>query len=184
MVDKGLNRIFWGFFFILVNININNFDMVPDIAGFIFFAFAFKDLEEYSTFFKEAFKYNGYLIIISALSIFNVQLSGDSIMTAKWLIMFAVFVVSLVLRLKMVYSLFMGLKEMHNSKFYGELAAGAEERWQKYKTLIILNLFTFVAAFIPLINIMYILALLVISIIYLVNTLRYINSCRDAYSGY
>ena len=184
MIDKGLSRLFWGFFFILVNINVNNFDMVPDIAGFIFFAFAFKDLADYSTFFQEAFKYNGYLIIISALSIFNVQLSADSIMTPRWLILFAVFVISMVLRLKMVHSLFMGLKEMHNSKFYGDLSAGAEDRWQKYKTLIILNLFSFVVAFIPLINIMYILAVLVISLIYLINTLKYINSCRDAYSSY
>jgi len=65
MVANGFNKLYWGFLFILIDFRINGFDILPDIIGYILFAFAFSALASGSSHFVLAGRYNIPMIILS-----------------------------------------------------------------------------------------------------------------------
>lgn len=57
-------KLFWGFFFVLIGLNINNFDIFPDIIGYILIFIALTDLNEVSSDFA---KPKVHIIVLSII---------------------------------------------------------------------------------------------------------------------
>ncbi len=180
MIDGGLNKLSWGFLFIMLSFRIQGFDIFPDVIGFILFAIAFNELKEKSEFFTKASRFNFFMIILSIFSIYqptNVNRMTNYGYTGVFSIPIAI--ISIVLILLVIYNLFMGMKEMLNQYEKYDLANEAEERWSKYKALTIAYALIFIVVFIPFLNLIYLIALIIINIVFLVKTINYINRCKQ-----
>ncbi len=182
MIQSGLNKLYWGFLFIMLNFRICGFDILPDVIGFILFAIAFSHLKEHSQHFSKASKFNIFMIILSVFSIYEVQNNNGGInFGILGPLSIIIGISSFILTLLVIYNLFMGMKEMLMNHDKHSLAVEAEERWSQYKALTIASILAFIIMFIPLLNIIYVLGLLIFSIVFLVKTMKYINSCKECF---
>ncbi|WP_346917006.1 hypothetical protein [Clostridium sp.] len=185
MIEKGLNNLYWGFLFISINFRICGFDILPDVIGFILFSLAFSNLKEHSDYFAKASTFNIFMIILSVFSVYEVQNNNGGInfgILGPFSILIGI--VSIILTLLVIYNLFMGMKEMLMNHDKYALAVEAEERWSQYKVLTIASILIFAIIFIPLLNIIYALVLLIFSIVFLVKTMRYISDCKQSFIRY
>ncbi len=180
MIESGLNKLSWGFLFIMLSFRVQGFDIFPDIVGFILFALAFNELKEKSEFFKKASKFNFFMIIMSIFLIYQ-PTNVNGMINYGYTGMFSIpiAIISIVLTLLIIYNLFKGMKEMLKQYEKYDLANEAEERWSKYKALTIAYIFILIVVFIPLINLIYLLGLIILNIIFLVKTIKYINRCKQ-----
>ncbi len=185
MIEKGLNNLFWGFLFISLDFRICGFDILPDVIGFILFAMAFSQLKEHSEHFSKASTLNIFTIILSIFSIYEVK-NNNSGITFGILGPFGILVglASLILTLYVIYNLFMGMKEMLHNHDKHVLAEEADNRWNQYKELTIATILAFIVIFIPVINILYVLAIFIFGIVFLVKTMKYLSSCKTSFNGY
>ena len=71
MNQRGFTQLYWGFLFVMLNFRIQGFDILPDIVGYIFFAFGFAALASNSEHFKKASRLNIPMIILSIFSIYE-----------------------------------------------------------------------------------------------------------------
>ena len=182
MIEKGLNNLFWGFLFISLNFRICGYDILPDVIGFILFALAFSHLKEHSHHFSEASKFNIFMIILSIFSIYEVKNNNGAInFGILGPLSISIGIASFVLTLFVMYNLFMGMKEMLMNHDKHVLAVESEERWSQYKALTIASILAFVIMFIPILNIIYLLVLLIFSIVFLVKTMKYISDCKQSF---
>lgn len=182
MIEKGLNNLFWGFLFISLNFRICGFDILPDVIGFILFTMAFSQLKEHSQHFSKAATLNIFTIILSIFSIYEVK-NNNSGITFGILGPFGILVglASLILILYVIYNLFMGMKEMLNNHNKHVLAEEADNRWNQYKALTITSILAFIVIYIPVLNILYMLGVLIFGIVFLVKTMKYLSSCKDSF---
>lgn len=182
MIEKGLNNLFWGFLFISLNFRICGFDILPDVIGFILFTMAFSQLKEHSQHFSKAATLNIFTIILSIFSIYEVK-NNNSGITFGILGPFGILVglASLILILYVIYNLFMGMKEMLNNHNKHVLAEEADNRWNQYKALTIASILAFIVIYIPVLNILYMLGVLIFGIVFLVKTMKYLSSCKDSF---
>ncbi len=182
MIENGFNKLSWGFLFIMLDFKICGFDIFPDVIGFILFAMAFSQLKEHSQHFSKASTLNIFTIILSIFSIYEVK-NNNSGITFGILGPFGILVglASLILTLYVIYNLFMGMKEMLNNHDKHLLAEEAYNRWNQYKELTIATILAFIVIFIPVINILYVLAIFIFGIVFLVKTMKYLSSCKDSF---
>ncbi len=75
----------------------------------------------------------------------------------------------------------MGMKEMLHNHDKHVLAEEADNRWNQYKELTIATILAFIVVFIPVINILYVLAIFIFGIVFLVKTMKYLSSCKDSF---
>lgn len=186
MIQNGLNKLSWGFLFIMLDFKICGFDIFPDVIGFILFAIAFSQLKEHSPHFSKASTFNIFTIVLSIFSIYEVQSNNGSIINNGILGPFSILIgiPYFILTLLVIYNLFMGMKEMLINNDKNNLAMEADERWTRFVTLIIASILGGLLLFIPVLGIIYILGLLIFSIVFLVKTIKYINSCKSSFNEY
>ncbi len=180
MYGEGLSKIFWGFLFIMVDVRIMGFDILPDIVGFILFAIGFGLLASGSDYFVKARSLNVPMIALSIFSIYEAPAQGGGIHLGPfWLLGVLIGIGTIVLTLMVVYNLFMGIKDLAGQNELQQLADEAEERWKQFWMLQAAVLAAFVLIFIPALGILYVIALLVASIILTVVIMGYIKRCEQ-----
>jgi|LSQX01.3.fsa_nt_gb hypothetical protein len=180
MNQKGFIRLYWGFLFIMLDFTIQGFDILPDIVGYIFFASGFKALASKSEHFQKASKVNIPMIILSIFSIYDKPVQNSEINInfsdlGMWGILIGI--ISLILDLLIVYHLFMGIKEI-STDVHRDIYEEAGRRWSQYLMLNIAVLLGFVIAFIPLVNIVYIIGVFVASIVLMFTILGFMKRCE------
>lgn len=179
MRERGLSKLFWGFFFIMLSFRIQGFDILPDIIGYVFFALGFADLASDSEHFKEASRYNLPMIILSFFTIYERPIEAGGITLGSFGIFAFIFgIVAFILNLLVVYHLFMGIKEIADREDHSELANEAEERWNQYKMLQIAIIVIMLLILIPPLAFIGIIVVFIASIILTVKILGFINRCK------
>jgi hypothetical protein len=178
--EDGFRKLYWGFLFILIDFRISGFDILPNFIGYLFFAAGFSILAENSIYFVKAKSYNIPMIILSLFSIYQQPAQGEGIQFGP-LGVFGVLIgiASLVLGLLVVYNLFMGIKEMAESRGRTDIYEEADKRWNQYLLLQLAGVLAFVLVFIPLLAIVYIIAMLIASIVLTVLIMRLMKMCGE-----
>lgn len=183
MNESGFRKLYWGFIFIMLGFKIQGFDILPNIIGYLLFASAFSNLASRSTYFSIASKYNIPMIILSIFSIYEKPVQGGGIhFGLLGIFSIPIAIAAFVLNLLVVYNLFMGIKDMASNGEQYVLANEAEERWNKYKMLQIASVCSFIFIFIPLLGLIYVIAIIVISIIITIGILGFLTRCSESLS--
>lgn len=178
MIEKGLNKLYWGFLFIMLSFKIQGFDILPDIIGYLFFASGFIDLASSSAYFNEASKYNIPMIVLSIFSVYERPVQGGGIhLGAFGVFGIPIAIAAVVLNLLVVYNLFMGIKDMAKKKGQAEIVNEADKRWEQYKLLKIAAVFSYLIIFIPPLAVVYITVIFVITVILTIVILGFIKRC-------
>ncbi len=180
MNGRGLNKLFWGFFFIMINFRIVGVDILPDIVGYIFLASGINELIPNSSFFNKAAKYNISMLILSIFSIYQIPAQGGGInLGVLGIFSIPIAIASFILNLLLVYSIFMGIRDMSENLEQYDLMEEAEKRWNQYKTLQIALLFSFIVIFIPLLSLVYIVVIFIAAIILTIKILGFLKRCSE-----
>lgn len=178
MNGRGLNKLFWGFFFIMLNFRIMGFDILPDIVGYIFLASGISDLISNNDFFNKAAKYNVPMLILSILSIYQAPAQGGGIsLGLLGIFSIPIAIASFILNLLLVYNIFMGIKDMAEKLGQYDLMEESGKRWNQYKMLQIALLFSFILIFIPPLALIYIFVLFIVSFILTISILGFLKRC-------
>lgn len=178
MNENGFTKLFWGFIFIMISFRIQGVDILPDIVGYLLFASAFKNLELSSTCFNTASKYNIPMIILSIFSIYQSPVQGQGVQLGSLgLFTIPIAIASFILNLLIIYNLFMGIKEMAEKRQESDLASDADRQWNSYKMLQIASLCSFIVIFIPVLGLIYIIAIFIAYIIVAVGILGFLKRC-------
>jgi len=184
MNESGFNKLYWGFLFIMLSFRIQGFDILPNIVGYLFFASGFRDLIKNSNYFSIAAKYNLPMIILSVFSIYEAPVHASGIqLGVLGIFSIPIAIASFVLNLLVVYNLFMGIKVMAEKQEQFDLVRASDEKWNQFKLLQIAALCSLIFIFIPLLGVLYIIAILVISIIITIGILGYIKKCSESLSN-
>lgn len=178
MVKRALLKMALGFAFILVDVRVGkiNFDLVPDIIGYILFALAIRDLERRSECFAKARLFNLALIVVSIFTIARVGNTPSFIGPIGYLIGLA----GLILKLLVVYYLLMGTKEMLVMAGNRVLAAETDRLWLYFLILSAAGILTIFIATVPVLSVLYNLALLILSIVLLIMITRFNMAAGDS----
>lgn len=180
MIRKGFNKIFYGMLFVLLSINIRGVDILPAFIGYIFFVSAYENLKNESVYFRKSRKYVWILLIISVVMFYRTAAIGiDMFDMDKLGQEFALAVITVFLTLLNFYNMFKGIKEMAQEKGQDELAAESQKRWKQIVLINILTLFFVVIIFVPVLNIAYLLAVAVLSIIITIKIMKLIRKCAN-----
>ncbi|GFP76088.1 hypothetical protein [Clostridium fungisolvens] len=178
MKKKGFTWLFWGFLFVMLSFNINNFDILPDIVGYIFFAIGISKLSNESSYFLKAGKYNIVLIILSIPRIFNSSIPLTNFtFTSSALIAIILFIVSIIFNLLTIYNLFQGIQEMARQKGNSSLELEADDKWKQYLFLQIGFALTFIFIFIPLLGLAYFVIIFIAAIVVAIRTMLFMSKC-------
>ncbi|MGI6084312.1 MAG: hypothetical protein ACOYIF_02560 [Acetivibrionales bacterium] len=181
MIQNSLEKFKWGFFFIMLGIRIQGFDILPDIIGYLFFAFGLNSLRPISKFFVKASWFNLPMIFLSIFSIYQAPAHEEGIRLGPLGgIGIIISIASFVLNLLTIYNLFMGIKELEESRQNLILASESERMWNNYLLLEIAVLFSLIAIVIPIIGIFYIFIIIIAAIVVLIRIIRFLNECIDS----
>ena len=74
-MDKNINKIFWGFLFLFININIGPIDIMPSVIGYLLIASGITTMEEDNSMLKEA-RMVSYILAIMSLIVSILKLKG------------------------------------------------------------------------------------------------------------
>lgn len=180
MYGDGFRKLFWGFLFILVDFRIQGFDILPDIVGFILFAMGFSALVSASEFFVKAQNFNYPMIFLSIFQIYERPAqAGEIHYSPLGPLGLLIGIASLILTLLVVYNLFAGIKDMAHQRDQLGLADEAGTRWSQFLALQIAVLLAFIVMFIPGLNLLYIIGLIIASIVLTVVIMGFMKRCEE-----
>lgn len=125
----GFNYIFWGLLFLLINFDVQGYDILPDFIGYILFVIGFTQLRDYNHRFSTARIISIILLILSFLNeyVFSVTVTGVFIY-----ILTLLGVIYKILELVLIYHLCKGISEVALSRDENQLAETAMLRWKLY----------------------------------------------------
>ena len=178
MNERGFNKFYWGFLFIMVSFRLQGIDILPNVIGYILLGSGFSILSSRSEYFQKAAKLNIPMIILSIFSIYEPPAQGSGINFGPLGPLGLVLgIASIILGLMVVYNLLMGVKDMAEEEGQGELSLEAEQRWRQYMFLQVGVIFAFLLIFIPILAVIYIIGLLLASIILTVAMMGFMKRC-------
>jgi hypothetical protein len=183
MYKSGFDKLFWGFFFIMIDFKLNGFDIFPDIIGYILFAIGFGILATNSIYFERARNYNIPMIILSIFSIYEkpAEVTGGVHLGQFGLIGVVLTILSIALTLLVVYNLFMGIKDMAEKQGLMFIYDDADSCWRQFIFLQLAALLIFVLIFIPVFALVFIIVMFVLSIVITFSIMRFMKKCGEVF---
>lgn len=181
MIAKGLDKLYFGFIFIMLSFRIQGIDIFPDIIGYILFAYGLSCLSTYSYYFDKASKYNYPAILLSIFLIYQkpAPIEGSGLKLGSLGVLGLILAATIIiLNLLIVYNIFLGIKDMSDTREKSDISIEAMEKWNYYKYLTIAGLFTFVLILIPALALAYVFVLTLVSISVLVAIMGFIKKCK------
>ncbi len=164
----------------MVDFRIQGFDILPDIIGYILFAIGLGMLLPNSDYFSKARTLTFPMIILSAFTIYERPAQGGGIqVNALYPFTILIGIASIILSLFVIYNLFMGIREMAAHSNQMDIQAEAEERWKQYLLLQIGMIFVFIMIFVPLIGVIYILAIFIASLMLVIKIMAFMKRCEE-----
>jgi len=181
MNESALNKMRWGFILIMIDFRIQGFDILPDVAGYLLFASAFRDLASGSTHFSVAEKYNIPMIVLAMFSIYQAPVQNSGVQLGSLgIVGIIISIAAFVLDLLVVYNLFMGIKDIAEKREQYDLVNESDEYWNKYKMLQIGVLLAFILILIPPLAVVYLIVLFVISIMLTISISDFLKKCGES----
>ncbi len=120
------------------------------------------------------------MLILSIFSIYQSPAQGGGInLGVLGVFSIPIAIASFILNLLLVYSIFMGIRDISENLEQYDLMEEAEKRWNQYKTLQIALLFSFIVIFIPLLSLVYIVVLFIATIIIAIGILGFLKRCSE-----
>lgn len=177
MAKEGFNYFFWGFLFVMLDFRIQGFDILPDVVGFILFAFGFQALSGYSGYFAKGKMYNLVMLVVSLFGIYERPAQGGGVNVNPLGIL--VGLVSLVLILVIVHHLLMGIKEMAVNRGRYDLRQEASQKWTYFLVFQLAGLLLFVLILVPLLFVAAAIAYFIWSIVLMVMFMRFMKACGE-----
>jgi hypothetical protein len=180
MRKTGFSTLSWGFFFDMFDFRINSFDILPDVIGHILFLVGLISLACYSTYFNKAKIYSIFMIAFSILGLFkgnNVNIGVNSDITVGLTLILSIS--GLIVYLVLLYNIFMGIKDLATVQGIGEVYNEADKRWVQFVWLQILTIPGIIIMFIPLINLIYIISILIANIVLAINIMKLMKKCEQ-----
>ncbi len=162
-----------GFLFALIDFTVEGFDILPDILGFVFFAIGLNALSVHNESFVKARNFNIALIVFALLHFFTSK--SINIFAFNRILDFIYFLLSLLV----VYNIFNGIKDISSVRGKQHLYNEAELRWKQYLMLHIAGFLSFILLIIPPLVVIYVLALLILNILYVVKTMNFMKRCGE-----
>jgi hypothetical protein len=167
----------------MLNVNINNFDLLPDVIGYILFAVGLNILSTENIFFLKAQNYNWFLIALSIMKLWNCYISITYFqLSFKFIAIFLFTVLYFVINILMVKNLFLGISCMREIENNPYLFVEANENYKYYKYLQIGGIAAFIIIFIPKIGFVYAIALFILSILIMINIMNFMKRCEEEYN--
>ncbi|QAA32568.1 hypothetical protein [Clostridium manihotivorum] len=167
----------------MLNVNINNFDLLPDVIGYILFAVGLNILSKENIYFLKAQNYNWFLIALSIIKLWNYSISVRYFeFSVKFIAIFLFTVLYFVINIIMVKNLFLGISCMTEIENNSYLFAEASEIYRYYKYLQVGSIIAFIIMFIPKVGFIYIVALFILSILIMTNIMIFMKRCEEEYT--
>jgi hypothetical protein len=183
MTERAFRNFYFGFLFIMIDFRFNGIDILPDIVGYAFFAAGLGVLANRCFNFSQARTFNIVMLILSIFSIYERPAQNTSGFHISFdPVGFVIGIGSLIFSLLVVYHLFMGIKAMADDIGESDVSAEAEQRWKQYLYLQLAVFGAFLLIFIPPLAVIYIIAMLIISIALTVKFMGFMNRCGQLFS--
>lgn len=125
----GFINIFWGLLFFF-DFRINNFDILPDVIGFILIFAGLNKLKELNENFKKAYNITIPLMIISLIYFIPTEPNGFMIL---------INIIGIVLRILLIYYICFGISELSNMSENLSLSEKAMKRYKAYLIIQIIS---------------------------------------------
>ncbi|OWZ84373.1 hypothetical protein [Natranaerobius trueperi] len=174
MFDKAFTNLYWGFLFVSLDFRINGVTLLPDIIGYILFAVALSSLASHSKYWDKAKNFNLPMIFVSLFTIYEPQNHGGGLNVQFNLIE----LLAIILSLFVVYHIFMGIKEVGDSKEQYEISEEAQQKWYYFLGVKIASLVGFVFLVVPSIAVVYVIAVLIANITITLLIMGFISKCQ------
>lgn len=178
MYSDGFRKLFWAFIFIMIDFRINGFDILPDIIGYIFIFQGLSILEIPNEFFERAKKLIIPMIILSIPSIYVIQGSDFDFGLGLGTI---IGIIAVIIELLLIYSIFMGIKQMGEDVENEHIVIEAKECWKLYLTMAIASLVSIIFVFIPFIFVVYFVIIIFANIFVLIKIVKFMDICKYAF---
>lgn len=182
MNKSALNMIGFAFLFLFIDFRIQGFDILPDLVGYIMFAYGTYSIMAFSGHFKRAFYISLPLLAISLTDLYQ-RPSNENLgplnLGSLGLLSIPLALVTIALSIAYAYYLFQGIIDVAYSKGLVSIAEKAGSQWRHYLFIQLATLLAPLMAFIPVIGIGYIIALMVIYFIIICSIMRFMNECGD-----
>lgn len=133
-IPSALNKVFWGLLFVLIDFNINHFDILPDLIGYIIVVFGLNELIPFSHLFSKARVMAIVLAVCSIPAMLMVEinmLDGFQPSEDVFMILIAATILNLI-HLVFIYFLLKGLMELATKSNLSELAAKTQKQLTAY----------------------------------------------------
>jgi hypothetical protein len=124
-------KLFWGFLIVLIDIRINGFDLLVDLAGFILIVIGLGELASRNPMFGRARPYAIVLLVLSALDLFTRTSGGSGLQLFGSVgVAFAYLIALSIVNLLLIYFICKGIGEMARAAGAVDLADLSVTRWQ------------------------------------------------------
>jgi hypothetical protein len=183
MRKNGFDMIFYGLFFILINIPLGGIDILPDFIGYTLIYFGYERLKSESVYFSRVRKFILLLIVISLVSFYRSVFIGISIAdTEKIVPELIIGLISFIFIMINFHDLFYGIKDYADKKALSDVSNDAILRWKQFIISYILSTISIILLFIGIPEFLYIISL-VIMIFYtyvIIKIMKLIKKCSKA----
>lgn len=184
MSEKAFRNFYWGFLFVMVDFRLNGVDILPDIVGYLFFAAGLNILADRNFHFTKARTYNIVMILLSIFSIYEKQPQNTGGLNIHFdPLGFVIGIASLIFSLLVFYHLFMGIKDLADAAGEGSIAEEAQQRWKQFVYLQMAVYGAFLLIFVPFLAVVYVIAMLIVSILLTLQFMRFMTRCGGYFAG-
>lgn len=131
MYQEGYNKLFKGLIVVLIDIRLNNFNICPDILGYIIIVSALGILENQHSAYGKAKSFAIALIFFSIPDIYQANNILDGIGVSNYNILFMIIsTIAGIMELVLIYYISEGIINIAKDRGLNELAEKADERWK------------------------------------------------------
>lgn len=151
-MNGAMRQAMWGYIFVLIDIRINGFDIVPDWIGFLLIAFGCAKAAETSgiSIFRKG-QLMAFVLILFNIVVFAVSTSSEPIINTnskpEYSLPYLLTALGMLLHILLVYCLCNGIYRYAEEHQLPELRDSARSRWKAY--LILNTIILITVAFLP-----------------------------------
>lgn len=174
--SNGFKKFFWAFLFILVDFRVKGFDILPDVIGYILIYSGLSTFEDKNKYFERA---KGIALTMVVISIYYIYASPGS--NLEFSLGTVIGIIGEIISLLLVYSVFMGIRQMGQESRKDDIILEAESSWRFYLTLTVVTLAQLLFMFAPVTYIYYIIILFFANIFVLIKIMKFMHMCKHEF---
>jgi uncharacterized membrane protein YhaH (DUF805 family) len=184
VTEKAFRNFCWGFLFVMVDFRLNGLDILPDIAGYLFFAAGLNVLADRNFYFNKARLYNIIMVIVSIFFIYQKPVQNTLGINIHFdPLGLVIGLTGLIFIFLFFYHLFMAIKDLADEAGESSIAGEAQQRWKQFVYFQLAVYAAILLIFLPFLAIVYVIAMLVVSIMLTLQFMGFMTRCGEYFSG-